>query len=125
MRHLCRPLVYGGLTFGAATLGTWGMLSKDHVWFGGSLLIVPVLFDCFLRLYGLRSKERRDARVIQMIEQQNAAMLGITTALSTDRSLAASIISLHTLNCATRDLADILATPGPISAEATNDVHAE
>ena len=104
MRHAGRPLVYGGLAIGAFALSALAELSKEHIWLGGSLLIVPVFFDCFLRWCGLRSRERRDARVIQMIEQQHAAMLDITTALSADRSLAASMVSLHTLTCATHDL---------------------
>ena len=111
MRHVGRPLIYSGLAVGVFALNTLAVLSKERIWLGGSLLIVPVLFDCFLRWRGLRNRERRDTRVIQMIEQQNAAMLDIATALSGDRSLAASMVSLHTLTCATHDLASLLAAP--------------
>jgi hypothetical protein len=124
MRDAGRPLVYGGLTIGALALSALAELSKEHIWFGGSLLVVPVFFDCFLQWCRLRNRERRDARVIQMIEQQHAAMLNITTALSADRSLAASIVSLRTLNYATHALSGLLVAPGLAETriEVPNDV---
>jgi hypothetical protein len=109
LRHPGRPLLYGGLLFGAGMCDTLAKLSHNQIWLGGSIFAVPVLFDCFLRWYTLRNKERRDARLIQMIEQQQAAMLGITGSLSARRTLDGSIASLEALQCATRELSKLLA----------------
>jgi hypothetical protein len=108
--HVGRSLLYGGLFFGAATCDALAKLSHDQIWFGGSIFAVPALFDCFLRWYALRNREWRDTRLIQMIEQQQTAILGITGALSASKTLDASIASLEALKCATRDLAKLLAT---------------
>jgi hypothetical protein len=121
--HLGRSLLYGGLVFGAFACDALAKLSHDHVWFGGSLFAAPVLLDSCLRWYGLRSRERRDARVVQMIEQQQAAMLAITTSLSAEQNLVASIVSLQALNNATRDLAELLAAPG--LAETPNNIRSD
>lgn len=122
--HVSPALLYGGLLFGAATCDTVAKLSHDQIWFGGSIFALPVLFDCFLRWYVLRNRERRDARLIQMIEQQQTAILRIAATLSAGQTLDASIASLEALKCAMRYLAKLLATSGlaETRAETANDM---
>ena len=111
VRQHGRSLLYGCLALGAVACGMVARLSQNHLWLGGSFFAVPLCFDCALRWYRLRIRERRDTRLFEIIEQQHAAMLSITSALSADQTPDSSIAGLHALNSSMHDLAQLLSEP--------------
>jgi phosphoribosyl-dephospho-CoA transferase len=82
-----------------------------------ALVLVPVLMQSILRWYELRCRDRRDLRVVEMLERQQAALLSITADVTCNQALRDSAVSLQALTSATRDLTQILVASPRVDRE--------
>jgi hypothetical protein len=82
-----------------------------------ALVLVPVVMQSILRWYELHCRDRREARVVEMLERQQAALLSIAADLAGDQALAGSAVGLQALTSATQDLTQILVASPLVSKE--------
>jgi hypothetical protein len=87
-----------------------------------ALVLVPVVLQGALRWYELHCRNQRDARVVDMLERQQAAMLSITADLTCDQALVGSAVSLEALASASQDLAQILMASPPVRNESATPI---
>ena len=89
-----------------------------------ALVLVPFVLQGALRWYELHCRNRRDARVVDMLERQQAVMLSITADLTCDQALAGSAVSLQALATASQDLTQILMASPPVRNEGATSTKA-